>query len=681
MTRQRTQFTPGLAVILMLQVCVAAAWAVGEHPHLVDVPANREWLAPAGTGHLQNVRALDPGQPADVVINRDKVLGRSLQIAVATDARMLMLVHGETRLPLTLSGRPDTPHMLELRGQPAEVRLDDRPAPDPMQAWDRMMQINGDHTLTLRFVGATRLKLQFDADQTDPRAAATFFGIPVDPSNPGYQRLSRQQPARTPPATPTTPQPNTVPPPDTTLPPAAPVTIDRPNLVAPTPPTPKVVTEFPSVTTSELLAKVQPATVRIEARLGRAGVTAVAHGFFVNEDGLVLAPLDAIADAADLRVVHGDGTGERAELVAVDTRTGLALLQTSLSEGAKVKALKLAALPPARGVPAWLVTLPVQGAKQPAFSEGSYGEPIADDAGLTWCALRCVTRPEDVGAVLVNPLGEAVAMTTWQWHRAQSLHQMLALAPAQRLINATAETPPTLVDTRRMRTNGALPGLVPAWLRIDTTQPAAAVQRDAINLKRNFACRVCDGKGEVDKQVHRQTRGNVGAGRDWFETVKVTCPTCQGGRLGAPDAIARLIEKLADTLATGDTSDTRWVQMRDFAAQTLDEVVKTSPQTLLAGLRESVGRVDPASLRVGQTAMVVGRIETMREPAMLLGPDCAYIKPDAGPGVLLVGGRLTRARAGETALAAGLFAGMVRMPDGQMTAVFQNGLTYPLPGR
>ncbi len=670
MTRQLTIRAMGLAIVL---IALAQGWAQSsDHPHLADDPANKAWLAPAGTGHLQNLAALDPGQPADVVIRRDKVLGHKLQMALATDAPMLMLVHGPDRLMVRLTGKADVPHVLELRDQPAEVRLDSKVVADADGAWPRMMHIAGDDTLTLRFVGASKLKLQFDSDRIDPKAAASFFGIPTDPSNPAYQKISRQPQPQEPGGSTATPGGVALPP--------------RPQDIAaprrPVEPLPQIdyVRDYPEVLTADLVASVQPATVVIEARTSRPGVTAVAHGFFASEDGLAVVPLDALADATDLRLSHTATPDlapatESAQLVAIDAAAGLALVQVKLADGVKATPVKLAQRMPAPNAKLWLVA--AAAARDPAFSEATSGGVHAL-GGTQTLGVRCVMRPSDLGAVIVNPLGEAVGMASWQSGGNMEWHNVAGVGAAATLLKSKPATPPTLAEVRNLR-GGGLPGLMPAWLRIDAAQPVTALQRETINLKRGVACRVCDGKGEVDKQIHRQSRGNVGAGKDWYETVKITCPTCQGGKLAPTEAIVRLLEKVADAVAVSDIGDSRWPSMRDFTAQTLDELTRMSPRTLSDGLHQASGSIDPARLRVGQPVQVVGVAQPVLEPALLLGPDNLQIRPArGGPRVIMIGMRLHRGRSNATVLAAGLYAGQVRLPDGSQAVVLLNGLTIPL---
>lgn len=668
MTQMWIRMRPGWAMVLLL----AAVAVANPHPYLADSPANDVWLAPAGTGHVQNLKPLDPAAPADLVIRRDKILGRSVQLALVSDAPVLMLAHGEAKLALRLSGRADTPHVLELSGEPAKVLIDDKPAVDPDGAWTRMLQLNGDDLLTLRFVGATKVKLQFDADQIDPKAAASFFGISADPSNPAYQKIARRtEPQAVPKAT----SPAGVEPEHPVAPP--PLSGDSPGLIIRRVDVPRVevASDFPAVTSDEVLAKVQPTVVRVEGKCSRAGLVITTHATMISDTGLAVASLDAIADARELRLPDVAG-GVAASVTAFDESTGLALIQAELPPDTKVIAAGVAKLPPAESVGLWLVTSPPSRGR--TWSEGAVAEPRILEGERRWLAGRYVMQGGDGAAAVVNPLGELVGVATWQVPPTGGSHYALAAEHVAALQARKADSPPSWAQLNALREAGRLPGFVPMHLHLTALQPTVAVQREAINLKRSHACRACDGKGEVDKQIHRQSRGNMGAGKDWYESVQITCPTCQGHKLAPGPALAKLLLKLGEAVAWADPEDVKWPAIRDFAAETFQEVLSIEPGHLQHDLEQVVPRPDPARLAPGEAVLVHGVIETPRELALLARPDCALLRQGDGSPVVLVDMKLNRTRPGQPALAIGLFAGHLRLPTGQVAPVLQHATALPM---
>lgn len=659
------------------------------HPWLADVPANTTWLVPSGTSRVQNLKPMDPGEPMPLVLRRDRILGRSCQIAVATDAALLMVTHGSDRLAVRLNGKASVPQFIELKGHPAEVRLDDQPVPDPLGTWPKMVQVQGEPHLTLEFVGAKQVKLQFDAQSADLKEAVSFFGVPIDPSDPAYQKLARH--SRTTPTADSASNPpaaaagSTVPARPESTDAAAAGTTGEPSPTSRPAPTP-VARDFAEISTQDLVARVAPAMVRVEARTALPGVWAVVQGFFIDDTGRAVIPLDATGDAIEFKLSYLGGAGPTqtdARLLAIHADTGLGLIQATLPDGVRSAFVEIAAMPPGADVPAWVVGGPSEDDDAALPHQGA----IAADGWqyntaqmrTRWLAVRTIVAPDDLGAAVVNPAGEVVGVTTWQWSASRSAHLALGCTHVSELIDLARTTaPPTTGDLRAARAGLRGANFSPARLLIERPQPASGLQRETIALKRGYPCTTCKGEGQVDRQIHRQKSGNMGGGKDWYETVSIECPTCKGGKLAAPPAIGRMLANVASSLALTDPGDEKWETIRQFVGQTLDELADAASLAQMEAIVQSVGN-NPGAMRLGQPMLATGVLSPVVQLPMLRGEAMLLQPRGGGTAVLLYDLKLIRASAGKDALAGGLYAGNVRLPDGSTAVVIQHGFTTPTP--
>ncbi|MCX5661484.1 MAG: hypothetical protein NTW19_17530 [Planctomycetota bacterium] len=140
-----------------------APFAYAEHLLIAKSPANDKWHAPEGA--REAVYIGDPAPETPIVLRKSALTGGAVLLTISSDAEKCVLRSGSIEVPIDLV--KERPNRLRLDGDllRPRIELNDRDLPAQRGQWVRLLLQTGEANLSLVFVNAKFVNLEYDADR------------------------------------------------------------------------------------------------------------------------------------------------------------------------------------------------------------------------------------------------------------------------------------------------------------------------------------------------------------------------------------------------------------------------------------------------------------------------------------------------------------------------------------
>lgn len=152
-------------------------YALAEHPLIDDAPANKHWHAPeAGR---EAIYIGDPAPEAPIVLRKSALANGVVLLTISTDAEKVLIRSGSIEIPIDLL--KDRPNRLKLDGDLLRPRLElnDRDLPAQRGQWVRLLLKQDEARLSLVFVNAKYVNMEYDADRGPLARPVAAAGAPT----------------------------------------------------------------------------------------------------------------------------------------------------------------------------------------------------------------------------------------------------------------------------------------------------------------------------------------------------------------------------------------------------------------------------------------------------------------------------------------------------------------------
>jgi len=515
----KRQFCGIVASFVLTFAINATTWA---HEALVDVPENAKWHSPDKSGAATFLGG-DKAETAVIILKKDALVGGSLTIE--GDCSAISLRSGDSpKVTFAVEVKPDgSTNKLKLVGgdQPA-ILLNDRPQQRLSGKWIQVVTAS-DPTLILELDRTTFATVKYELSP-NAAAAVAASGTPAAGS-----------------ATPPTPAA-----------PAAPAHAEQATVTAP----PKVSLGKDASSGNAVIDRAAKSVFQVQVLNVNKQPFTGGTAFIVSPDGFAVTNFHVIQGASSAIAVFSKNTASiPVELVAVDPKHDLALIQLAKPKTGQYDSLPIADRGPAEGDVVWAIGRPSNGH---IMTKGKIsGLKTFDDFPVPlqqsmksmardskWVQTDCALNQGNSGGPLVNEQGTVVGVASWIWLGDQNLNFGLSSSHLAELISHKSDKPLTFggadSEFAQIRTPWSeMPRQPVSEELLQTVKPeeliaASHAFADGIHKK----CATCSGTGHVTERIQTGVLRGSTFSQATYRDEQRMCVKCKGaGWVRATDEV------------------------------------------------------------------------------------------------------------------------------------------------